>query len=240
MFDIANTTTSVEEDKLNKPHRPIPSGLMTVRQAQNRWLVSWCLGPVIMALLYGEWPAFYMTLGQVWVFGFYVWPAYRHWLTKSTMVTGATFIMLRLLNSILWYIEEWRMSVVPDLIVCVWTITTIHLQDFRDMGGDYITHKATIPLMFSPKGRIKLRQMTAAILFTGNAISLLWVLKRAQYGCALLTGLFFYVSSNILTFYTITSSSRHQDRIMYRWWMTTGFGMINHVFNLYFLEELCS
>lgn len=81
-FDIANTPSSVEEDKLNKPHRPIPSGLITVKQARVRWLLSWCLAPSI-ALLYEKWPAFYVVLNQIWVFGFYVWPAYRHWLTKK-------------------------------------------------------------------------------------------------------------------------------------------------------------
>lgn len=237
IFDIANTTSSVEEDKLNKPYRPIPSGLITVKQAQVRWLLSWCLAPSI-ALLYGKWPAFYVTLNQIWVFGFYVWPAYRHWLTKSIMVTVSTFIMLRLLNSVVLDIEQWAMNAVPDMIVCVWTMATIHLQDFRDIEGDYTTHAVTIPIILSPEGQVKLRKWTAHVLLSAEAISVLWIWMRAQHVSAYITGLLFYMSSSILVFYTLTSCSRHQDRIMYRWWMATGFCVINHVLNLYLLKDV--
>lgn len=237
MFDIANTTSSVEEDKLNKPHRPIPSGLITIKQARVRWLLSWCLAPSI-ALLFGKWPAFYMTLEQIWVFGFYVWPAYRHWLTKSIMVTGSTFIILRLLNSVVLDIEQWAMNAVPDMIVCAWTMATIHLQDFRDIEGDYTTHAVTIPIILSPEGQMKLRKMTAYVLLSADAISILWIWMRAQHASAFITGLLFHISSSILVFYTLQSCSRHQDRIMYRWWMATGFCMINHVFDLYLLEDV--
>ncbi|KAJ5411830.1 uncharacterized protein N7487_006189 [Penicillium crustosum] len=156
IFDIANTTSSVEEDKLNKPHRPIPSGLITLKQARVRWLITWCLAPTILALLYGKWPAFYMAVEQAWVFAFYVWPAYRHWLTKSIMVAGSTFIMLRLLNAVVPNHEQWCMNAVPDMIVCVWTMATIHLQDFRDIEGDYTTHAITIPILLSPRGQAQM------------------------------------------------------------------------------------
>lgn len=236
-FDIANTTSSVEEDKLNKPHRPIPSGLITVKQARVRWLLSWCLAPSI-ALLYGKWPAFYVTLNQIWVFGFYVWPAYRHWLTKSIMVTGSTFIMLRLLNSIVFDIGQWAMNAKPDMIVCVWTMATIHLQDFRDIEGDYTTHAVTIPIILSPEGQVKLRRLTAHVLVSADLVSIFWIWTRAQHVSAFITGLLFYISSSLLVYYTLTSCSRYQDRIMYRWWMATGFCMISHVFDLYLLQDV--
>lgn len=238
-FDIANTTSSVEEDKLNKPHRPIPSGLLTLKQARARWLLSWCLAPLV-ALLFGIWPAFYVTLNQIWVFGFYVWPAYRHYLTKNIMVTGSTFIMLRLLNSVVLDIEQWAMDVQPDMIVCVLTMATVHLQDFRDVEGDYTTHAVTIPIMLSPAGQVKLRKMTALVLLSADAISILWIWMRAQHASAIITGLLFHLSSSILVFYTLTSCSRHQDRIMYRWWMATGFCMISHVLDLYLLMDMPS
>lgn len=237
MFDIANTTSSVEEDKLNKPHRPIPAGLITVKQARVRWLISWCLALSILGLLYGKWPAFYMALMQTWVFGFYVWPAYRHWLTKSIMVTGGTFMMLRLLNAVILDIDQWRMNPEPDMIVCVWTMATIHLQDFRDIEGDRTTHAVTIPIILSPKGQTALRHTTACVLITGNIISISWIWMQAQCAYAFLTGLLFNMSASILAFYTVTSTPRYQDRIMYRWWMATGFCVINHVYYLYLLQK---
>jgi 4-hydroxybenzoate polyprenyltransferase len=177
-----------------------------------------------------------MALEQAWVFGFYVWPAYRHWLTKNIMVTGCTFIVLRLLNALILDIDQWGVGPEPDLIASVWTLATIHLQDFRDMEGDRKTHAVTMPLVLSPEGRTKLRHATACVLITGNCLSMLWIWMRAQCASAFVTGLFFNISSCICAFYTVMSASRYQDRVMYRWWVVAGFCMINHVYNLYLLR----
>src|SRR5262245_1738458 len=47
VFDIANQVLAAEEDALNKPSRPIPSGLMTIRGGILRWIVSWALFPIV-------------------------------------------------------------------------------------------------------------------------------------------------------------------------------------------------
>ncbi|KAF2201737.1 hypothetical protein GQ43DRAFT_448595 [Delitschia confertaspora ATCC 74209] len=52
VFDIANQRhpTAVEEDCINKPHRPLPSGRITVEQ--TKWLLFW-LAPVVLGLNWG-------------------------------------------------------------------------------------------------------------------------------------------------------------------------------------------
>lgn len=238
VFDIANTTTSVEEDKINKPHRPIPSNLITIKQSQARWVISWCLAPSALFWFYGGWPAFYIALWQVWVFVFYVWPAYRHCLTKNLMNSGGVVILLRLLNSLHWDIEEWRTSPQPDIAICVWTMATIHLQDFRDVYGDGATHTVTIPLILSPKGRLTVRYATASIVIAGSAMSALWTWMRAQSTSEILIGLLFQIASGVLAFDTITSCSHYEDRVMYRWWMLTGLFVVAHVHHVYLLNRV--
>jgi hypothetical protein len=105
-------------------------------------------------------------------------------------------------------------------------MATIHLQDFRDIEGDYKTHAITIPIILSSEGRMKLRKATAFALLTGVVLSGLWICIRGQHASAMLTGLVFYLSSGVLDFYTVISRSRHQDRIVYRWWMVTGLCVI--------------
>ena len=46
-FDVANQYLDPTEDALNKPYRPIPSGRVTLRQAQ---ILRWTLVPICLAL----------------------------------------------------------------------------------------------------------------------------------------------------------------------------------------------
>jgi 4-hydroxybenzoate polyprenyltransferase len=146
--------------------------------------------------------------------------------TQSLSGLRITFILLRLLNSVVSSVGHWTMGALPDTIICIWTMATIHLQDFRDIEGDYKTHAITIPIILSSEGRMKLRKATAFALLTGVVLSGLWICIRGQHASAMLTGLVFYLSSGVLDFYTVISRSRHQDRIVYRWWMVTGLCVI--------------
>lgn len=88
-FDIVNTTTCVEEDKINKRHRPIPASLIIKKQSLNRWWLVWVSGPIALCILCGKWTGLYLCLYQCWIALFYVWPAYRHWFLKNTFTFGA-------------------------------------------------------------------------------------------------------------------------------------------------------
>ncbi|TFY76372.1 hypothetical protein EWM64_g7644 [Hericium alpestre] len=39
-FNLSNQITGVDEDKINKPDRPIPSGKVTLQGAQRRWIAA--------------------------------------------------------------------------------------------------------------------------------------------------------------------------------------------------------
>jgi len=51
-FDLSNQITGVEEDRINKPTRPIPSQIISVDQAQRRWY-SVSGGYIIFGWFYG-------------------------------------------------------------------------------------------------------------------------------------------------------------------------------------------
>lgn len=78
-FDIVNQTASVDEDRIDKPYRPIPAGLVSMRGAYRRWALSWCL---VLAEVYraaGLRGVRYCIAELVLTYGLYVWPAVNHW-----------------------------------------------------------------------------------------------------------------------------------------------------------------
>jgi 4-hydroxybenzoate polyprenyltransferase len=84
------------------------------------------------------------------------------------MTTGAIFILQRLLNSALQDIPKWELSLYPEIWICLWTMGTIHLQDFRDIEGDRTTHAITLPIILSDQGQKRLRAATASFLIVGS------------------------------------------------------------------------
>ena len=54
-FNLSNQYTGAEEDKINKPDRPIPSGLVTVEGARFRWYIV-----TVLYLIVG------LAIGNVW------------------------------------------------------------------------------------------------------------------------------------------------------------------------------
>lgn len=238
IFDIGNTTSSVEEDRINKPHRPIPSGLITLKQGYLRWILSWLLAPCIASILYGELPAFLIIFEEVWVFAFYVWPTFHHWLSKTIMSTTLAYVILRLVNATLQCsdVESWSVNKGPDLIIAAWTFCSIHLQDFRDVEGDYRTHTVTIVTMLSPVNRRRLLQGTAIFIILINIFSIFLICTRASHVSAFISGFLFYVSSGIMVHYMWSASSKIEYRIMYRWWTAALFFIIYHVYDLYLSE----
>jgi len=233
--DIVNTTTSVEEDRINKPHRPIPAGLITLRQSQARWALSWCFAPWAVAVLGGKSAALWMIVWQIWLTIFYAWPTYRHWSSKNLMTTGALLILHRLLNSALQDIPKWKLGPYPEIWISLWSLGTIHLQDFRDIEGDRTTHVSTLPIILSDQGQKRLRAATASFLIAASIGSAYWM--RLQNLSAYFSGALFHLSSLVLAFYTITSSSKYQNRVMYRWWTVAMLCIIIHVFDVYLLSR---
>ena len=51
IFEICNQTLSPLEDARNRPSRPIPAGLLSVRGGYIRWVTSWTLSPAVLVAI---------------------------------------------------------------------------------------------------------------------------------------------------------------------------------------------
>lgn len=169
---LANQIVGVDEDRVNKPERPLPSGLVSREGAWRRLAVvtvlliatGFLLGIGRWALL---WAATYLLLN---FFG------HRHWFWKNTLpmsvgavaMLGAAWEMVRPMTGV-----EWR----TVLGIAGFVAITSPIQDFRDIDGDRVLNRRTLPIAVGERrGRILISLALVAWL------PVAWLLLRPALG----------------------------------------------------------
>ncbi|RAL03365.1 UbiA family prenyltransferase, partial [Aspergillus ibericus CBS 121593] len=178
VFDIANQAFSVEEDAVNKPTRPIPSGRLSRGGAYARWLLSWILFPVLVYFAVSLRATSVLVLWEVWVFIFYVWPKVEYWWVRNIFTAVGAILQLTLLDTMLTdtllthdaISHEAKTSL--KWILFIWLFMTIHIQEFQDMEGDRHAGRKTLPLVLCPKGQFWLRVATAVFIGATPVVSI--------------------------------------------------------------------
>jgi 4-hydroxybenzoate polyprenyltransferase len=147
VFAIDNQILGVEEDRMNKPDRVLPRGLISVEDARARRLAAMVLFPTIGWLLGGValfgwavgWVALTLTYNHLGL--------HRHWLTKNGL-----FITL---YAILLLAPAWHFGAALNTTAWRWILVlsvamglTLTLQDLRDVRGDEALGRRTLPIVF--------------------------------------------------------------------------------------------
>ena len=81
-FNLSNQYTGAEEDKINKPDRPIPSGLVTVEGARFRWYIITVSYLVVGVAIGNVWSSL------LWILNYLVYHhcgLSEHWFTKNSI-----------------------------------------------------------------------------------------------------------------------------------------------------------
>jgi 4-hydroxybenzoate polyprenyltransferase len=141
-FCLSNQIVGVEEDRLNKPDRPIPAGLTSRSDALVRWavtsiafmLVGWWFG---VAMWSGLWLAVcvahnFLNLSKRWLLkcGFMSVGIVAQLAAAWAMVTPLTSLA-----------HTWI------VVIALLIFPTVSLQDLRDMAGDRCLGRKTLPLV---------------------------------------------------------------------------------------------
>lgn len=230
-FDIANQTTSVAEDAVNKPYRPLPAGHMSVRGAYWRWGFSWIWMPILAFVLSGKWAAIYLIYWEIWIFFCYVWPKINNPFMRNIFPAMGNVCLVRMLNAIVVeYIPSSNMSWKLDSAICIWSGLTIHIQEFHDVDGDRKSGRRTIPIVLTPKQIMWVRQVTAVFLIGSAATFLMWGLSVATEGQSLLGLKFFgilqYMTASVTAYRfakATPETSRPEHEFTYKgWYLPTG------------------
>ncbi|KAF9067437.1 UbiA prenyltransferase family-domain-containing protein [Rhodocollybia butyracea] len=167
-FTLSNQITGVEEDRINKPDRPIPSQKVTVIGAKMRWALV-LIAFISTAVIYEP-----TLLPEVicWVLTtalLCVTPFGKHWFVKNCVaMTTGTWALLG---------GSWK-AIVPltphaenlVLTVSVWTGLLMPLQDLWDMEGDAAIGRKTLPLVV---GSTACRQIVTFFLIPVSLL-ILW------------------------------------------------------------------
>ncbi|KAK7443482.1 hypothetical protein VKT23_015656 [Stygiomarasmius scandens] len=170
-FCTANQVFSGDEDAVNKPYRPIPAGLISVR---NTWILRWTLVPVCLALswfLGATAAGISLTVSFILYneLGFHAYYYSKNILNAAGIVSwnvGAAQILHKdNLNP--------HMRIATCLSIML-IFTTIHAQDFRDEAGDRKLGRITFPVVF-PVGS---RRVTSALLIAWTlGLTTMWRLN---------------------------------------------------------------
>jgi len=146
VFDASNQARNAAEDRVNKPHRPIPSGLATSHGLLRRFwagmavytLVGWFAGILPWVLLWQAVIVGLNLLSKPRHYIFVKWPA---------MVCGAIAQLA----------AAWRIGGPLDstgwtwiLVITITFIAALPFEDVRDMAGDRAIGRRTLALTVGP------------------------------------------------------------------------------------------
>ncbi|MFJ4478795.1 UbiA family prenyltransferase [Streptomyces xanthochromogenes] len=152
---LSNQATGAAEDAVNKPFRPIPARLVTVRGAHLRFV------PAVAVFLTLGWlnHALWSALGWAVAVTLHNYcGGDRHWLGRQAFNMAAVPLGF----SASWLIagplteDAWRYIGA----ICA-LLTLIFIQDLRDVAGDARVHRRTLPLVL---GEGPTRALAAAML----------------------------------------------------------------------------
>lgn len=145
-FCLANQLVGVEEDRLNKPHRPLVTGAVSYTGALRRFGVAMALYSVV-GLWLGVIP--WLILWQILVLGnnFGGWT--KPWLGKHLVMVLGIVAQLA---------AAW--SITGPLTAVAWSwigvmagshFILIAVQDLRDIAGDRVAGRRTLPLVIGER-----------------------------------------------------------------------------------------
>ncbi len=147
-FCLSNQLMGVEEDRINKPDRPLARGMVSLRGASIRWVLAmlWQAVTIVHNLLRGARNWFIKNLSM----GLGVWASLEAgWrIASPTMPQGA---------------HEWL------IFLAVSVFLLVPLQDLRDIQGDKDCGRKTFPMVFG---------ITATRRFLGAGFAALAVLTH--------------------------------------------------------------
>ncbi|KAH8103581.1 UbiA prenyltransferase family [Cristinia sonorae] len=198
-FDLSNQTIGVEEDRVNKPDRPIPDGRISLESAITlRWIVfPICL---LYSLSYSV-QVFYASFVLAILTVIYnEWKCARKWYVKNSL-NGAGYACFQLGATLIASANRSKMDSTAwtSILISACILTsTIHAQDVKDVLGDTAIGRLTLPAAHPKIARRSI--LVGLVLWTGGLIQF-WKLDAATsvvlMALALLTGYRFVALSSI-------------------------------------------
>ncbi|KAI0092001.1 UbiA prenyltransferase family-domain-containing protein [Irpex rosettiformis] len=202
-FCIANQLNSVSEDAINKPWRPLPSDLIPLATARY---LRWTLLPLcfLLSLTHG-------TLGAACVLSVATYVHNdmefgEHWLNRNLLCAVGYWAFNRGAASVASSGTSFSLVLYdgPNMLIAETVIpliigTTIHAQDFRDVEGDKLKGRTTLPILL-PRGSrwsVFLLVLGWSVVLAGWASTVHLTLKIAYMALGVWVGSIFVLRERI-------------------------------------------
>jgi 4-hydroxybenzoate polyprenyltransferase len=146
-FCLSSQLVGIEEDRLNKPDRPLVVGQVTPSGAKWRWLIG-MVALTSFAAMTGT-----LLWALTWQIGCLLYDyanGAKHWYGKTLL--GGIGVTSEI--GAAWQLVE---PTIPALVwrwiavIGVYLITLMAVQDLRDMAGDRAVGRRTMPLVFGER-----------------------------------------------------------------------------------------
>ena len=150
IFDLANQRLpeAVEEDRLNKPWRPLPTGRITASQTRRLLLV---LLPIVLTVnwLQGAWKETALISSLSWMYNDLKGGDEDFVVRNMIIGVGFGFYNGGSLSIACGPGQSITISGYRWVALISWVVfTTMHVQDMKDQVGDQVRGRRTIPLCF--------------------------------------------------------------------------------------------
>lgn len=143
-FDLSNQIVGIEEDRINKPDRPLPSGQITIQGAKRRWAIV-LAAFLCIALLNAKLIAPTFTWVAMTAF-LSLTPFGGHWFWKNAAAIGVgTWTLLNGVYSTV--AEATPLEKRIFAVIAVWAAPAAQIQDIRDIDGDRAIGRKTLPIV---------------------------------------------------------------------------------------------
>ncbi|KAF9018356.1 hypothetical protein BDZ89DRAFT_1094109 [Hymenopellis radicata] len=209
-FDVSNQIVGIEEDRYNKPDRPLPAKLIT---QNNAIFLRWLLVPACVVLSYWYSPAVLgasVAISLLTVIYDEFGAHSHHWITRNlvnaagvasfewgaTLVAGADCALLTDVSLCAIYISSGVVA------------TTIHTQDFKDVEGDKVNNRRTFPIRHPVASRCS---VLIAVMGWAALLVPMWCL-------GLCFGLPFAGLSLLVSLRFLVLRTRADDEVSYYWY----------------------
>jgi len=214
-FAVSNQIIGVEEDRRNKPDRPLPSGLVALRGAWVRWVLAMLLFPILGAALgVARWALLWQLCFCLYNFGGFA----RHWATKSLIMGVGLVAQLAAAWGIVGPMPGLAWRFISGLAVVAFVFCNI--QDLRDVAGDRTLARRTLPIVYGMRRTcivlavlfaVGLPLLTHAWLFVGVPVGF------GMVAClVVLDGLSLWIAARLLL--DQRPSGLHRSYMLFTYW----------------------
>ena len=217
---LSNQLISIEEDRKNKPWRPLPSNLVTIQGTYSRLVFA----NILLLLLAYQLNIFYFAV---------LWQLVTFFTDRMRwhIYLGAKNLVFMTLGVFALFCSQWQIIQPLDasiyqyaIILSIWSGLAFHIQDMRDQAGDRLIGRKTLPLAIGD-GNARIALALFFLIFSPLIILLLFTTNipiERLIGDSILNVLFilillfnWFIAYRILKFRTASGDHKSYTSFLY-------------------------